>query len=180
MFNTINTVLNLILSIVILILLAVINNNISHVREIVTCDSIVEAMPMEQPVLDTIPHFKEVGPEEGLMEALEYYNAKCKTTVAAQARLESGHFRDDICIVNNNLFGLKATEKTYKKFNHWWESVEDYVLRFNADYKESYGDYIYYLTNQKNYLGRYASNHAKGVYRNKIANIETKYYSDKN
>lgn len=171
---------NLACSIIIIILLIASLNKVSCIEKSVICDSIVESMPMEQSSIDTVPHFKEVGPEEGLMEALEYYNIKCKNTVAAQARLESGHFRDDICIINNNLFGLKATERTYKKFDHWWDSVKDYAERFNADYKESYGDYIYYLTNQKNYLGRYASNHAKRVYRDKIANIETKYYSDKN
>ena len=148
----------------------------TDLRKTVICDSIIESLPIEQPILDTIPHFKEVGPEEGLMEALDYYNVKCKNTVAAQARLESGHFRDEICVKNNNLFGLKATETSYKKFDHWWESVKDYAERFNKDYDESYGDYIYYLTDRKNYLGRYASKHAKTVYRAKIANIEKKYY----
>lgn len=71
--------------------------------------------------------FVNKTPEEGIDEALQYYNIKHPTIVKAQAILETAHFTSDLCIKNNNLFGLyDSKNKRYYSYNHWWESIEAY------------------------------------------------------
>mgnify|MGYP004646293849 CR=1 FL=1 len=48
------------------------------------------------------PDFFSKSPQEGLMEALEYYGVEHSQIVYAQAVLETGHFKSDLCL-NNNL-----------------------------------------------------------------------------
>ena len=61
------------------------------------------------------------------MEALEYYGAKHPQIVYAQAILETGHFKSNVCLNYNNLFGLyDSKNKDYYKFNHWAESIVAY------------------------------------------------------
>lgn len=49
-----------------------------------------------------VPDFMSKGPEEGLMEALEYYEIHHKEIVYAQAILETGHFKSGGCKKGNN------------------------------------------------------------------------------
>lgn len=73
------------------------------------------------------PDFFSKSPQEGLMEALEYYEVKHPQIVYAQAVLETGHFKSKACLEYNNLFGLyNSKEKRYCKFKHWTESVVAY------------------------------------------------------
>ena len=73
------------------------------------------------------PDFFSKSPQEGLMEALEYYGVKHPQIVYAQAVLETGHFKSKVCLNYNNLFGLyNSKEKRYCKFKHWTESVVAY------------------------------------------------------
>lgn len=51
-----------------------------------------------------VPSFMNKSPEEGLMEALEYYDIHHKEIVYAQAVLETGHFKSGGCRKGNNLF----------------------------------------------------------------------------
>ena len=92
-----------------------------------------ESPPLEIIVVEEAPTFKDKTPEEGLIEALEYYNVLHPKIVYAQAILETGHFKSKACINDNNLFGLYDNKnKRYYKFNHWSESVlayKDYVQR---------------------------------------------------
>ena len=53
-----------------------------------------------------ITTFENKTPEEGIDEALLYYDIKHPTIVKAQAILETAHFSSDLCVKNNNLFGL--------------------------------------------------------------------------
>lgn len=76
---------------------------------------------------DIQPDFFSKSPQEGLMEALEYYEVKHPQIVYAQAVLETGHFKSNVCLNYNNLFGLyDSKNKDYYKFNHWAESIVAY------------------------------------------------------
>ena len=80
--------------------------------------------------------FFSKSPQEGLMEALEYYGVKHPQIVYAQAVLETGNFKSDVCLINNNLFGLyNSKNKKYYKFDHWTNSVEAYVSMVQYKYK---------------------------------------------
>lgn len=93
------------------------------------------------------PTFKTKTPEEGLSEALEYYNVLHPKIVYAQAILETGHFKSKACIDDNNLFGLyDSNNKRYYKFNHWSESVVAYKDYIQRRY-EPPNDYYEFLTN---------------------------------
>lgn len=73
------------------------------------------------------PLFLYQSPEEGLIDALSYYDIVHPEIVYAQAVLETGNFKSDLCIIHNNLFGLyDSRKKRYLRFNHWTESVQAY------------------------------------------------------
>ena len=80
--------------------------------------------------------FFNKSPQEGLMEALEYYVVKHSQIVYAQAVLETGNFKSDLCLNNNNLFGLYNSKRgKYHKFDHWTESVIAYKDFIQYKYK---------------------------------------------
>lgn len=86
---------------------------------------------------DIQPDFFNKLPQEGLMEALEYYEVKHPQIVYAQAVLETGNFTSEKCLVDNNLFGLYDSKKQrYYSFDHWISSVEAYVSMVQYKYKE--------------------------------------------
>lgn len=62
--------------------------------------------------------------------------------VLAQARLETGNFRSDICRVNKNLFGMKRGRR-YATYRHWRDSIKDYKQRISSRYQG--GDYFAFL-----------------------------------
>ena len=82
--------------------------------------------------------FVNKTPEEGIDEALQYYNIEHPTIVKAQAILETARFTSDLCIKNNNLFGLyDSKNKRYYSYNHWWESIEAYKKLIQRKYDNS-------------------------------------------
>lgn len=82
------------------------------------------------------PTFKDKSPEEGLKEALAYYGIKCPNIVYAQAVLETGHFKSNVCQGKNNLFGLyDSRNRKYYRFGHWSESVVAYKNYIQSKYK---------------------------------------------
>lgn len=82
------------------------------------------------------PDFFSKSPQEGLMEALEYYDVKHPKIVQAQAILETGNFTSEGCLVDNNLFGLYDSKRQrYYSFDHWTSSVEAYVSMVQYKYK---------------------------------------------
>ena len=88
--------------------------------------------------------FVNKTPEEGIDEALQYYNIKHPTIVKAQAILETAHFTSDLCIKNNNLFGLyDSKNKKYYSYNHWWESIEAYKKLIQRKYNNSKYYYMF-------------------------------------
>ena len=85
-----------------------------------------------------ITTFENKTPEEGIDEALIYYNIEHPTIVKAQAILETAHFTSNLCIKNNNLFGLyDSKNKKYYSYNHWWESIEAYKKLVQRKYDNS-------------------------------------------
>ena len=106
--------------------------------------------PPDYQVLDVVkleqPEFLLKSPEEGLIEALDYYDVKHPNIVYAQAILETGHFRSRVCREYNNLFGLyNSRTKSYYKFDHWSESVVAYLNFIQYRYK-SPNDYYKFLS----------------------------------
>ena len=91
-----------------------------------------------------IPAFEYKTPEDGIDEALQYYNIEHPTIVKAQAILETARFTSDLCIKNNNLFGLyDSKNKRYYSYNHWWESIEAYKKLIQRKYDNSKYYYIF-------------------------------------
>lgn len=89
--------------------------------------------------------FFSKSPQEGLMEALEYYGVKHPQIVYAQAVLETGYFKSDLCLNDNNLFGLYNSKKhRYHTFDHWTESVVAYLDYVQYRYKPP-NDYYKFL-----------------------------------
>lgn len=108
-----------------------------YIHEGKASKSLINTTP--PPVVDTVPaapEFMDKEVHEGLKEALDCYEIKCPDIVYAQAVLETGHFKSDICLNNNNLFGLyNSKTKKYYKFNHWSESVVAYKEWIQKRYK---------------------------------------------
>ena len=91
------------------------------------------------------PDFFSKSPQEGLIEALEYYGVKHPQIVYAQAVLETGHFKSDLCLNGNNLFGLYNSKKhRYYTFDHWKDCIIAYKEMIQYKYKDS-DDYLNFL-----------------------------------
>lgn len=98
-------------------------------------------------VVEVKPSFFTKSPKDGLKEALGYYGVYHPEIVYAQAVLETGNFKSDLCINGNNLFGLyNSKEKEYYKFDNWTESVEAYIDYIQYKYKPP-NDYYQFLDN---------------------------------
>lgn len=90
--------------------------------------------------------FFNKSPQEGLKEALEYYNIKHPNIIYAQAILETGHFKSNLCINNNNLFGLyDSKNKKYYTFDHWKDCIIAYKEMVQYKYKDG-DDYYKFLS----------------------------------
>ena len=106
--------------------------------------------PPDYQVLDVVkleqPEFLLKSPEEGLIEALDYYNVEYPNIVYAQAILETGYFKSKVYREYNNLFGLyNSGTKSYYKFDHWSESVIAYLDFIQNKYKPP-NDYYKFLS----------------------------------
>lgn len=81
-------------------------------------------------------HFHSKLPQDGLIEALIYYDIKYPHIVYAQALIETGNFKSGLCLSDNNLFGLYNSSKgRYHRFDHWAESVIAYKDFIQHKYK---------------------------------------------
>lgn len=114
---------------------------------LVTSESPKEYKPPETKTdtLEYRQHFHSKSPQEGLMEALTYYEIKYPHIVYAQAVLETGNFKSDLCLRGNNLFGLYNSSKNkYHRFDHWIESVVAYKDFIQYKYKppEDYYEFL--------------------------------------
>ena len=124
--------------------IAVLGVSIYHLR----C-SIENIKPPEIEVVHIVneeqPDFFSKSPQEGLIEALEYYGVKHPQIVYAQAVLETGHFKSDLCLNGNNLFGLYNSKKhRYHTFDHWKDCIIAYKEMIQYKYKDG-DDYLNFL-----------------------------------
>ena len=90
-------------------------------------------------------HIHSKLPQDGLMEALIYYDVKYPHIVYAQALIETGNFKSDLCLSDNNLFGLyNSSRNKYHRFDHWTESVIAYKDFIQRRYKppEDYYEFL--------------------------------------
>lgn len=95
-----------------------------------------------------------------LKHYLKEINMKFPNIVYAQAVLESGHFKSDLCRDNNNIFGMKVsynrpTTAVYQKngycvYKTWKESVLDYAL-YQSYYFSKIVEEEDYLLSLQNY-----------------------------
>lgn len=72
-----------------------------------------------------------IKPYSSLMDSIVYREILAQKIhhpdiVLAQAKLETGNYKSKVCIVYNNLFGLRKPDGSYYKFNSWQESVKAY------------------------------------------------------
>lgn len=133
-------------------------NEIEHIVE--------EDTEVELPT-DPVAFFNQ-SPEEGLIEALDYYGIQYPQIVYAQALLETGHFKSKLCTQYNNLFGLyNSRTRSYYRFDNWWDSVIAYRDKVQYKYKGN-TDYYTFLVKLP-----YATD---PNYIKKIKQLESKYY----
>lgn len=95
-------------------------------------------------VVDEQPDFMSKPPQEGLMEALVYYEVDHPEIVYAQAILETGNFKSYGCLTRNNLFGIRKKDGDYMSFGHWTFSVAAYKM-YIQKYSHPPNDYYQYL-----------------------------------
>ena len=122
---------------------------ISHTKEIECLNNKLDSITISNInnnnyTYSYIPAFENKTPEEGIDEALLYYDIKHPTIVKAQAILETGNFTSDLCVKNNNLFGLyDSKNKRYYSYNHWWESIIAYKKTIQKRYENSRYYYMF-------------------------------------
>lgn len=132
-------------------------------------DVVVEEVPCVQiEKVQVIPAGTEIPfSKDALIQMLNDLNVKYPHIVLAQSILETGHFKSEVFLQNNNLFGMKearvrqhtadGTNLGHACYNTWQESVIDYAL-YQARYLshiKSEDEYIQYLNERyaeaKNY-----------------------------
>lgn len=110
------------------------------------------------------PDFFYLSPEDGLMDALDYYGVQCPEIVYAQAVIESGGFKSGLAVYHGNLFGLYNSKAgRYFRYSHWTESVKDYRDKVQYRWNPEKEDYYHFLDR----IG-YASD---SLYTKKLKNI---------
>jgi hypothetical protein len=97
--------------------------------------------PQRDPLNDIERWLRDSAPlcRENLKLAFDINGIIAPVIVMAQARLETGHFRSELCTWHNNLFGMKkarirpttalgATDNDYAVYKSWYDSVKDMKL----------------------------------------------------
>jgi flagellum-specific peptidoglycan hydrolase FlgJ len=87
---------------------------------------------------------EDVPTAELVFKACDYYNIQHADVVVSQAILETGNFKSDLCLDQNNLFGLYNSRRDeFFSFDHWTKSVKAY--RDKIQYRYHSGDYYEWL-----------------------------------
>jgi hypothetical protein len=91
-------------------------------------------------IKDTLP---ELTLDNVLIELIKQ-DVKHPLIVLKQVIWETGHLKCKNCSLDvNNLLGFAWTGKSYRKYNHWTESIKDYKIYQLKYYKG--GDYYQFL-----------------------------------
>ena len=87
-----------------------------------------------------IPRLDSTFSQEALVKYVYSLNVRFPHIILAQAHLESGKFTSGIFANNNNLFGMrqarlrpttnKGSRNGFAKYDHWRDSVMDYILYY--------------------------------------------------
>lgn len=77
-------------------------------------------------VVETNKSNKVTLNDKSLLNELKANGIAHPKIVLAQAKLETGNYTSKVCLTHNNLFGLRKSDGSYYKFNHWKESVKAY------------------------------------------------------
>jgi hypothetical protein len=87
-----------------------------------------------------IPKLDSTFSQEALVKYVYSLNVRFPHIILAQAHLESGKFTSGIFVNNNNLFGMrqarlrpttnKGSRNGFAKYDHWRDSVMDYILYY--------------------------------------------------
>lgn len=118
---------------------------ILHIKSLTFHNNTIKSSVKASDTVVHKPKFLSQTPQQGLRQALVFYDIKCKDIVYAQAILETGHFKSKLCKENNNLFGLyNSKKKEYYRFKHWSESVVAYKKWIQYRYKPN-EDYYKFL-----------------------------------
>ena len=110
------------------------------------------------------PKLDSTFSQEALVKYVYSLNVRFPHIVLAQAHLESGKFTSGIFVKNNNLFGMrqarlrpttnKGSRNGFAKYDHWRDSVMDYILYYAVYMHKFKTEEAYYA-----YLdGSYANN----------------------
>ena len=111
-----------------------------------------------------IPKLDSTFSQEALVGYVYSLNVRFPHIILAQAHLESGKFTSGIFVNNNNLFGMrqarlrpttnKGSRNGFAKYDHWRDSVMDYILYYAVYMHKFKTEEAYYA-----YLDRsYANN----------------------
>ena len=111
-----------------------------------------------------IPKLDSTFSQEALVKYVYSLNVRFQHIILAQAHLESGKFTSGIFVNNNNLFGMrqarlrpttnKGSRNGFAKYDHWRDSVMDYILYYAVYIHKFKTEEAYYA-----YLDRsYANN----------------------
>lgn len=111
-----------------------------------------------------IPKLDSTFSQEALVKYVYSLNVRFPHIILAQAHLESGKFTSGIFVKNNNLFGMrqarlrpttnKGSRNGFAKYDHWRDSVMDYILYYAVYMHKFKTEEAYYA-----YLDRsYANN----------------------
>ena len=126
---------------VVIILLLQVKSMVSQQSKVETAHVIEVA----DAIINEQPKFFSQTPKEGLEEALSYYEIKHPQIVYAQAVLETGHFKSDLCLNGNNLFGLYDSKNhRYYTFDHWKDCIIAYKEMIQYKYKDG-DNYLNFL-----------------------------------
>jgi flagellum-specific peptidoglycan hydrolase FlgJ len=76
---------------------------------------------------------------DNIIKELKANGIKHIDVVLKQIKLETGNLKSNVCLNNNNLFGLTYKGERYLTFNHWSESIKCYKkvqnkMRHNENY----------------------------------------------
>lgn len=99
--------------------------------------------------------------EKKLIEKIKQLNFRFPHIVFAQAKLESGNFKSDIFLENNNMFGMReaklranlalGTNRQHAYYGTWQDCVIDYALYYSTYLHEIKTESEYFEYLRQNY-----------------------------
>ena len=112
--------------------------------------------------------------ETKLIEKINQLNFKFPYIILAQAKLESGNFKSNVFLENNNMFGMKeaklranlakGTNRSHAYYENWQDCVLDYALYYST--------YLYKLRTEREYFEYLRQNYAEDpTYIQRLKNI---------